>query len=75
MARREAIALPPARTAPVSKLRDKARFKDRLERVFEAFKGRASPSGPPAFIGAAFRDPLEHTTRRYLIDEMLAGLG
>ena len=56
-------------------LRNKARFKERLEQVFEAFKGRADPSGPPAFIGAEFRDPLEHTTRRYLIDEMLAGLG
>jgi hypothetical protein len=75
MARGEAIALSPPRIAPVSRLRNKARFKERLEQVFEAFKGRASPSGPPAFIGAEFRDPLEHTTRRYLIDEMLAGLG
>jgi hypothetical protein len=60
MARREAIALSPSRTAPVSRPRNKARFKDRLE----AFEGRTSASGPPAFIGEAFRDPLEHTTRR-----------
>jgi hypothetical protein len=64
MARREAIALSPSRTAPVSRPRNKARFKDRLEQVFEAFEGRTSASGPPAFIGEAFRDPLEHTTRR-----------
>jgi hypothetical protein len=54
MACREAIALSPSRTPPVSRLRNKARFKDRLEQVFEAFKGRASRSGPPAFIGAGF---------------------
>ncbi len=75
MARREAIALSPAGTAPVRILRNKARFKDRLEQVFEAFKRRANASESPAFIGAAFRDPLEHTTRRYLVDEMLTGLG
>jgi len=59
----------------VNDLRDKARFKSALGEIFEAFKPRITPSGPPAFIGAAFRDPLEHTTRRYVIDEILAGLG
>jgi len=33
------------------------------------------PVRPPDFIGAAYRDPLEHTTRRYVIDEMLSALG
>src|ERR1700704_2202011 len=55
--------------------RDKARFKERLDLLIEAFKARTDESGPPAFIGSAYRDPLEHTTRRYLIDEMLSGLG
>ncbi|TYL89974.1 hypothetical protein FXB40_34155 [Bradyrhizobium rifense] len=55
--------------------RDKARFKTTLHDVFEAFKSRSGGSGPPAFIGAAYRDPLEHTTRRYVIDDILAALG
>jgi hypothetical protein len=59
----------------VNDLRDKARFKSALGEIFEAFKPRTTPSGPPAFIGAAFGDPLEHTTRRYVIDEILGGLG
>jgi len=59
----------------VNELRDKARFKSTLHEIFEAFKSRSNGSEPPAFIGAAFRDPLEHTTRRFVIDEILAGLG
>jgi hypothetical protein len=59
----------------VSDLRDKARFKSALDEIFEAFKPRTASAGPPAFIGAAYRDPLEHTTRRYVIDEILDGLG
>ncbi|WP_315730730.1 MULTISPECIES: hypothetical protein [unclassified Bradyrhizobium] len=55
--------------------RDRARFKRTLHDIFEAFKSRSGGSGPPEFIGAAFRDPLEHTTRRYVIDDILAALG
>ncbi|MGV7219339.1 hypothetical protein [Bradyrhizobium sp. UFLA05-112] len=55
--------------------RDKARFKSTLHHIFEAFSSRSSGSGPPAFIGAAYRDPLEHTTRRYVIDDILVALG
>ncbi|MBB4373750.1 hypothetical protein GGD63_006578 [Bradyrhizobium sp. cir1] len=55
--------------------RDKARFKTTLHDIFDAFKPRSSGSGPPAFIGAAYRDPLEHTTRRYVIDDIPAALG
>jgi hypothetical protein len=59
----------------VTELRDKARFKSTLAEIFEAFKPRSSPAGLPEFIGAAYRSPLEHTTRRYVIDEVLGGLG
>ena len=55
--------------------RDKARFKTTLDEVFEAFTPRADPSAPPSFIGAAYADPLEHTTRRYVIDDTLTALG
>jgi hypothetical protein len=59
----------------VNELRDKARFKSTLSEIFKAFRARTAPSGPPAFIGAAYRDPLEHTTRRYVIDDILSALG
>jgi len=59
----------------VNDLLEKARFKRTIHEVFEAFKSRSSEAAPPAFIGAAFRDPLEHTTRRYVIDDILAALG
>jgi hypothetical protein len=59
----------------VTELRDKARFKSALAEIFEAFKPRSSPDGAPEFIGAAYRSPLEHTTRRCVIDEVLGGLG
>jgi hypothetical protein len=55
--------------------RNKARFKERLNELFDAFGSRVSVVVRPAFIGAAYGDPLEHTTRRYLIDDMLVGLG
>lgn len=59
----------------MNELRNKARFKSDLAEIFEAFRARTDRSGPPAFIGAAYRDPLEHATRRYVIDEILSGLG
>jgi hypothetical protein len=75
LAGRAATSLSPAGIAPVNELRDKARFKSTLNEIFEAFTPRTVSSGPPAFIGAAFRDPLEYTTRRYVIDEILSSLG
>jgi hypothetical protein len=75
MARSTAASLSPAGIAPVNELRDKARFKSNLAEIFEAFRGRTDRSGPPDFIGGAYGDPLEHTTRRYVIDEILSGLG
>jgi hypothetical protein len=59
----------------VNELRDKARFKSALSEIFEAFEARTASSSPPDFIGAAYREPLEHTTRRFVIDEILDGLG
>lgn len=59
----------------MNEARDKARFQTTLGEIFEAFRPRTDRAGPPAFIGAAYRDPLEHTTRRYVIDEILSGLG
>src|SRR4051794_12280184 len=75
MARSTAASLSLAAIAPVNELRTKARFKSNLAEILEAFRVRADRSGPPAFIGAAYRDPLEHATRRYVIDEILSGLG
>jgi hypothetical protein len=59
----------------VNPLREKARFKSTLSEIFEAFSSRTEPSVTPAFIGATYRDPLEHTTRKYVIDEILSSLG
>jgi hypothetical protein len=58
--------------APVNVLRDKARFKSTLGEIFETFTPRTDPSAPHSFIGAAYGDPLEHTTRRYIIDDILS---
>jgi hypothetical protein len=59
----------------VNELRDKARFKSTLDEIFEAFAPRTDPSAPPSFIGAAYGDPLEHTTGKYVIDDILTALG
>jgi hypothetical protein len=75
MARSPAASLPPAGIASVNELRDKARFKSTLDEIFEAFAPRTDPSAPPSFIGAAYGDPLEHTTRKYVIDDILSALG
>lgn len=75
MAGSPAASLSAAGTAPVNGLRDKARFKGTLDEIFGAFKPKTDPSAPPAFIGAAYDDPLEHTTRKYVIDDILSALG
>jgi len=58
----------------MNEARDKARFKELLHELSEAFKARTQ-SQRPEFIGQAPGDPLEHTTRRFVINDMLAGLG
>ena len=57
----------------MSDLRDKARFKEALEDVAKIFA--AGEDGSPAYIGAGYVNPLEHATRRHVIDAMLTGLG
>jgi hypothetical protein len=58
----------------VNLAREKARFKTLIAELLDAFRRRAA-AGPPGFIGQAPGGPLEHTTRRYLVDEVLTGLG
>lgn len=55
--------------------RNKARFKALLDEIFTSFEASNASAALPGFIGEAYGEPLEHTTRRYIIDEMLIGLG
>jgi hypothetical protein len=74
MARSPAASLPLTGIASVNELRDKARFKSALDEIFGAFTSRTDPSAPPSFIGAAYDDPLEHTTRKTAGNGSLPGL-
>jgi hypothetical protein len=56
----------------VRRLKEKADFKQRLDETLEAFRRQ---SGGSEYAGAPVRNPLEHLTRRHLIDHLLAGLG
>jgi hypothetical protein len=58
----------------VSNLRDKARFKAKLQEVARAFQ-ESLTANAPAYAGAEFTEPLEHVTRRHLIDIFLIALG
>jgi hypothetical protein len=58
----------------VSDLRDKARFKEKLQEVASAFQASLT-ANTPAYAGAEFTEPLEHVTRRHLIDIFLIALG
>lgn len=58
----------------MSDLRDKARFKERLQEVASAFRASLTANAP-AYAGAEFGEPLEHVTRRHLIDIFLIALG
>lgn len=58
----------------MNEARDKARFKELLHELTEAMKVHASPR-QLEFIGRVPGDPLEHTTRRFIINDMLTGLG
>src|SRR5262245_49230183 len=60
--------------AAVSNLRDKARFKEKLREVASAFRASLELASP-AYAGAEFSEPLEHVTRRHVIDIMLIALG
>jgi hypothetical protein len=58
----------------VSNLRDKARFKEKLQEVASAFRASLELASL-AYVGAEFSEPLEHVTRRHLIDIILIALG
>jgi hypothetical protein len=58
----------------VSDLRVRARFKERLEEIASAFRASLMPTFP-AYTGADFTEPLEHATRRHVIDFILTALG
>lgn len=59
----------------MSAARDKARFKALLDEIFTSFEATDATAALPGFIGQAEGEPLEHTTRRYVIDGILEGLG
>jgi hypothetical protein len=58
----------------MSDLRDRARFKEQLEEISSAFRASLM-SASPAYVGADFAEPLEHVTRRHVIDIFLTALG
>jgi hypothetical protein len=59
----------------VSTARDRARFKTLLDEIFTSFEATDATAALPGFIGQAEGEPLEHTTRRYVIDGIVEGLG
>jgi hypothetical protein len=58
----------------MSDLRDRARFKEQLEEISSAFRASLM-SASPAYVSADFAEPLEHATRRHVIDIFLTALG
>jgi hypothetical protein len=58
----------------VSVLRNRARFKEQLEKISSTFRASLM-SATSAYVGADFAEPLEHATRRHVIDFILTALG
>lgn len=56
-------------------LKEKTDFKRRVRDVLAEFERQAAGSTPPEFQGARIANPLEHVTRRHLIDHVLMALG
>ena len=75
MAGGAATALSPAGTTPVNRLRERADFKRKLHEALAEFGRQSGSAAPPDYVGAELGDPLEHVTRRHLIDHMLSALG
>jgi hypothetical protein len=75
MARGAAVALSPAGSVAVNRFKEKSDFKRRLHEAIAEFKRQSAGTAPPEYAGARRADPLEHTTRRHLIDPMLSALG
>jgi len=59
----------------VSLSKAKADFKRRLSDVLSAFERRVGDTALPEYLGAPSGKPLEHVTRRHVVDHMLAALG
>jgi hypothetical protein len=59
----------------VSLSKAKADFKQRLYDVLLEFERRIGDTAPPEYLGSAPANPLEHVTRRHVVDHILAALG
>jgi hypothetical protein len=59
----------------VNRLKEKADFKRQLYEAIAEFERQSGPTAGPDYAGAQAADPLEHVTRRHVIDHMLAALG
>lgn len=59
----------------MNEAREKARFKQSLEKLIKDFKETMRSTAPLPYIGARSLDPLEHTTRADFIDNFLLALG
>lgn len=75
MAGGKAITLSPAGASPVNWLKEKADFKRQLHEAITEFERQSHRAAPPDYAGAQAADPLEHVTRRHVIDHILAALG
>lgn len=58
----------------MSDLRDRARFKEQLEKITSSFRA-SLVSASPTYVGTDSAEPLEHATRRHVIDILLTALG
>ena len=54
---------------------DKQAFKAALKEIIDAFDRSQSPSAVDGYAGVSNSDPLEHTTRVNLLDELIKALG
>jgi hypothetical protein len=72
LARSTSTALPLAGIVTVSRLKDKARFKEGVEKLINQFN---APISEQSFVGTEPGPTLEHVTRRHFIDPFLRLLG
>jgi len=73
--RSEATAIPSARTHPVTRETQEASFQRGLVDLLERFGRSIADNAPGPYAGAAVGQPLEHTTRIHLLDELAELLG
>jgi hypothetical protein len=59
----------------VSLSKAKADFKQRLFDVLSEFEQRTADTAPPEYLGAGSAKPLEHVTRRHVVDHIVESLG